>query len=119
MNITGEKMGCPMFIDYVRECVDDIENLPGETITFCDSDNYTNCPFYLKSQNKSSTCKNISNCHFFNNFSMESFQDFINITKNYCLSLKHVECVRYTLRESGEKVPDNLSPDGNIIDKIP
>ena len=50
---------------------------------------------------------------------MESFQDFINITKNYCLSLKHVECVRYTLKESGEKVPDNLSPDGNIIDKIP
>ncbi len=40
-------MGCPYFIDYARECVEDIRALPEETITLCDSDSYTQCPFYL------------------------------------------------------------------------
>lgn len=106
-------MVCPYFIDYVRECVEDIQNLPKETITLCDSDSYTQCPFYLKRQNRTTSCKHIGKCHFFNYFSMDTFQEFITLTKTYCLSENHVSCARYTLKENEKQVPDDLSPDGS------
>lgn len=111
-------MGCPYFIDYARECVEDIRALPEGTITLCDSESYTQCPFYLKKQNNVLSCKHIGMCHFFNHFSMDTFNDFIALTKTFCLSDNHVNCARYNLKEFDKLVPDDLAPDGTRLSLV-
>ncbi len=109
-------MGCPLFVDYTRECVEDIRTLPPDTYNYCQSKDYQKCPFYIKKQNLKTACEFVDKCPFFNNFNMNSFDEFMNITKNYCLSEKHEDCERYKLKMSGKNVPIELRPDGEIIE---
>jgi len=54
-------------------------------------------------------------CYFFNHFSMDTFQDFIVLTKTYCLSDNHINCARYKLKEFDKLAPDDLNPDGTLL----
>ncbi len=108
-------MHCPKFIDSTRECRKDIESLPTDTLVFCTTERYLECPFYILLEKKGPACENIPICVVFKNFCLGDFEAFVKITKDYCLTEKNVECKRYIIKKSGQKPPDDLLPDGTSL----
>jgi len=41
------------------------------------------------------------------------FEEFVVITKRYCLSENNLNCQRYILKKQGKPVPKELLPDGS------
>jgi hypothetical protein len=51
----------------------------------------------------------------YKHFAIGDFEEFVAITKNYCLSENKVNCKRYQAKKSGKTPPPNLLPDGNFL----
>ncbi len=105
---------CPMFIDNTRECIKEIEFLPSNTLDFCLNSKFADCPFY-KIIKKEKVCENISKCPMFRHFEVQQFDAFVRISNAFCTSKNYPKCQRYQLKKSGQKVPDDLMPDGKFI----
>ncbi|MDH4330195.1 MAG: hypothetical protein OEV93_01455 [Candidatus Moranbacteria bacterium] len=112
---------CPLFVDFTRECIRDIEVYPHEItpsmLGFCRTQRHINCPFYKMLKTKEPVCKNISKCPAFKNFQIEDFDEFVEISNEYCTSKNHINCQRYITKEKGEVVPIDLHPNGTSVEK--
>ncbi len=108
-------MNCPKFVDFTRECIKEIEVLPGNTFNYCTTEKYVNCPFYKILSGDKNVCQNITKCQAFKNFQTLDFERFINMTTEWCVSENHRNCQRYILKSRGEIVPFNLHPDGITV----
>lgn len=115
------KQHCPLFVDFTRECIRDIEVYPHEItkemLEFCKTSQYSKCPFYKILQTSEPVCKNIKKCPAFKNFQSEDFDEFVKISNTYCTSPDHTKCKRYIIKESEKPVPIDLHPDGSVVKK--
>jgi len=108
-------MTCPMYEDYTRRCITAISVTPDASFDFCDSDRYVECPFYRTINNIVTLCENIKKCPAYAHFQLGEFEEFLKLTKQYCLSENKVNCERYKLKKAGKEVPKDLHPDGSKI----
>lgn len=108
-------MGCPMFIDYCRECFDKIGFLPANTLDYCDTDRHTDCPFFKTINNIGFHCECVEKCPTYKHFGISDFEKFVEITNRYCLSENNVNCERFKLRKEGKEIPLDLLPDGTKL----
>lgn len=105
-------MECPFFIDYTRECLKEIETLPADTLTLCTTERYVDCPFYRRIKKIGFVCEFVSGCPAYESLQVGHFEEFVVISKQYCLSENNLKCQRYILRKQGQPVPKELLPDG-------
>lgn len=113
-NQQGSQMGCPYFKDFVRECSARISMVPEiNTMFFCSTNAFCECPFYHLLQNIGPLCKYVKDCSLFHSLSIHNFDLFRTITKSYCLSLNCSSCRRNIVKSAGGDVPKNLMPDGS------
>ena len=108
-------MNCPMFIDYTRECLKGIGFLPSNTLDYCQTDKYKECPFFKTLNNIGVHCECIEKCNAYKYFGIHDFIKFTEIAEKYCLSENKINCERFKLRKSGKEVPVNLLPDGSWV----
>ncbi len=108
-------MSCPLFVDFTRECIKEVEFTPTDTTEFCATEKYVDCPFYRLLIKKGDVCKNIGKCPAFKNFQVGDFNKFVEISNRFCTSKNHVSCKRYITKESGQPVPISLHPDGSFV----
>jgi hypothetical protein len=108
-------MGCPKFVDNTRECIAAVEFVPPDTLDFCTTEKYRNCPFYLIITGKKEVCVNIKKCPAFKKFSLYEADKFIDMCNKFCTSKNHVSCQRFIRKMKGEEVPVTLHPDGHLI----
>jgi len=105
-------MGCPMFIDYSRECLDKISFLPSNTLEYCTTEKYKDCPFFKTINNIGFHCECLEKCPADKQFGISDFEKFVYIANRYCLSENNLNCERFKLRKEGKEVPSDLFPDG-------
>ena len=79
-------MSCPLYIDYTRECIREIEIIPNNTLEYCTSSKYKKCPFYRIIKKEKNICECIKKCAAFKQ--------------------------RYVLKKKGGNVPDDMHPSG-------
>jgi hypothetical protein len=108
-------MSCPLYADFTRGCITKIEVIPDASFDFCDSDRYIECPFYRTVQNIGEICENVKKCPIYAHFQLGEFEEFLQMTKQFCLSENHVNCQRHRLKKEGKEVPKELLPDGRTI----
>ena len=109
-------MTCPLYNDFTRECLDYFDGLLYNTYEYCESSDYNKCPFYKAIKKEGPVCDNIFNCPFCKLLSNADFNKYKNILDDYCLTEKYKECERWKKKNVGKKVPDNLFPDGTVLD---
>ena len=83
-------MFCPMFVDFTRECQYKIGFLPLDTREYCSSKKHRDCPFYRTINKIGFHCMYLEQCPAFEHFKTGNFDDFVAISKKYCLSKKVV-----------------------------
>lgn len=111
-----EKKSCPMFVDYVRECSKHIGIVPEvNTVELCTTEKYTTCPFYKSLSKSCPVCELLDRCPIFKELSNKDFDTFVQITEDYCLSEKKMDCERFKIKKSGDKPPPDLMPDGSKL----
>ena len=108
-------MECPFFVDYTRECIKEMAVLPGDTLGFCTSDRYVDCPFFRSIKKIGFVCECVAGCPAYEFLKIGDFKQFLIITSQYCLSENNLNCKRYILRKQGQPVPKELLPDGSKI----
>ncbi len=112
-------MNCPLFIDYTRECIKDVEVFPErltpQMIKFCSGDKHKDCPFFKILKTKQKVCENVRSCPAFRNFVLGEFGKFAEMSNKYCTSKDYVKCNRYILKKKGKIVPLNLHPNGKLV----
>jgi hypothetical protein len=116
--MTNDK--CPMYVDYVRECANTMGNISREintTVEFCMSKNYINCPFFIFIHKPEIYCKYFITCPCCQYFKNKYFDEFIKMSKAWCLNNDFTNCSRYKIREAGNIPPYNLLPDGNKLEE--
>lgn len=126
-------MSCPYFIDFTRNC---IRKYPAiiqyKDYSKCESDGYKKCIIY-NILSSTFRCKYLDSClnmfpddlpEFFKLLNQdETIYAFVTEpTYRYCLSQQnYLQCVRYKIKETGQRPPPGLTPDGknvNIIDSV-
>ena len=110
-------MGCPKFVDYTRECMNEIGYCPQDTLAYCTTDKYAGCPFYKTVEKIGVVCENMRQCPVCKYFSTHNFEQFVVMTAAYCLNDKFVECQRYILKKQGRVVSELLLPDGRELSR--
>lgn len=113
----GKLMGCPMYVDYTRECLQRIGYIPRDTFSYCQTEKFRDCPFYKTINKIGHHCEYIEKCPAYQYFNTGDFEKFVYITEKYCLSGNNVNCERFKLRRSGNEVPASLLPDGSTLGK--
>lgn len=108
-------MHCPLYIDFTRECIKEVEIMPNNTLLYCTTDKYKDCPFYKIIKKEKGVCENIKKCHAFPHLQLSGFEPFVEVSERFCTSPSHKKCQRYILKKSGEEVPEDLHPDGTIM----
>ena len=109
-----EEMSCPHYKDNTRECVVKIKVMPRNTFGYCASEKFMECPFFKHFTKGGPECVSVHKCQLFAKFMMSGFEVFVKMTENYCYSENYVNCMRIQLKNAGETVPDEMSPDGSI-----
>jgi len=104
-------MGCPMYVDYSRECLDKISFSPPNTFEYCETDKHKDCPFFKTINKIGFHCECVEKCPTYKHFGISDFEEFIEIANKYCLN-SNVDCERFKLRKAGKEVPEDLLPDG-------
>ena len=104
---------CPLFIDFTRECIKERMSLPANTLEFCTTERYVDCPFYRSIKKVGFVCECVSGCPAYESLMVGDFEEFVVITKRYCLSENKLNCQRYILKKQGKPVPKELLPDGS------
>lgn len=108
-------MGCPMYVDYARECRNKVGFLPENTLGYCQTEKYKDCPFFKTINNIGFHCECIEKCDAYRYFKVYDFEKFVAVAEKYCLSTNNVNCERFKLRKAGKEVPADLSPDGTKL----
>lgn len=108
-------MTCPLFIDFTRDCLTKIKHIPRDTFDFCTTERYSECPFFRTINNIGEHCEFIENCVIYARFAVGDFNEFVSMTKAYCLTCENVNCKRYQIRKSGQKPSPDLLPDGSLL----
>jgi len=106
-----------MYVDYTRECLEKIDFLPQNTLAYCETAKHKECPFYRTLNDIGLHCDYVGACAAYKHFGIHDFEQFVKITREYCLSENNVKCERFKLRKAGKAVPEELLPDGNTIEK--
>lgn len=106
-------MECPLFVDCTRECMTEVASLPADTLEFCTTERYVDCPFYRRVKKIGLVCECVSGCPAYDFLKVGDFEEFVLIAKQYCLSENNRQCQRYILRQQGKPVPQDLLPDGS------
>jgi hypothetical protein len=107
-------MECPLFVDFTRECIKEVASLPADTLEFCTTERYVDCPFYRSIKKVGFFCECITGCPTYESFKASDFKEFVMMSKRYCLSENNLHCHRYILKKQGKTVPRELRPDGSI-----
>lgn len=111
MNGDDNHSYCPLFVKYVRKCIDNIQMVSEVyTITFCAGGLYKDCPFYRTVNKIGDTCEMIDWCQIYKSLSLDNFKEFLSVTNGYCLSSNNVNCKRYQAKKRGEIPPPDLMP---------
>ena len=111
-------MGCPMWVDYVRECGLKIGFLPENTMDFCDTDKYVDCPFYRTLNDIGFHCEYLESCQAYEHFRIHNFTTFVDMAKKWCMSESGPgNCQRYKMRQAGQVPAPEMLPDGSLIEK--
>lgn len=110
-------MPCPKYVDNQRLCIKETKVLPADTLAYCATERFVECPFYIMLEKTGPVCEFAQGCQAFQHMQVGDFQEFVKITREYCLSAGKVHCKRYQLRKAGSKVPLDLHPDGRIIEE--
>jgi hypothetical protein len=110
-------MPCPMFINCTRECIKKIKYTPSDTLQWCVSEKFEECPFYRQINGIGILCENIESCPTYEYFAIGDFEEFLKMTKEYCLSENNTACRRYQLKKAGQKPPAEMLPDGKMRKK--
>jgi hypothetical protein len=116
-------MSCPLFQDNIRICEDKFPHLLQDvSLDYCQSDEYSICPFYRILEKNQPYCKNIEECghhlHRLNSVvhhNTDTFKKIKHLVFNYCLSEKKDECARLKKIVNGDNVPNDLLQDGSRL----
>lgn len=108
-------MECPMHVGHTRACQDKIGFVPINTLQYCVTERYKECPFFKTLNNIGYHCAYLANCPAYKHFQIGDFEIFVEITTKYCLSENNINCERFKLKKTGKEVPEHLLPDGGKI----
>lgn len=108
-------MECPLFVDYTRECLKEVVSLPADTLVFCTTGRYKDCPFYRSIKKIGFVCECVIGCPAYESLKVGDFEQFVVIANQYCLSENSRNCKRYILKKQGKPVSKELLPDGSTI----
>ena len=110
-------INCPMFVDYVRECMDYIQIVSEvNTMKFCVTVEFKNCPFYKAVKKIGCVCEMLVICPIYKKLSIKDFDKFLQITKDFCLSENNANCERLKIKKTGNTPPADLMPDGSSFE---
>jgi len=110
-------MNCPLYIDSCRECRDEIGFIPENTLGYCQSEKYKDCPFFKTINKIGIHCECVKKCPTYRHFKIYDFEKFVAMANKYCLSENIPNCERFKLRKAGKDVPEDLLPDGTKLAK--
>lgn len=111
-------MNCPNFVEFTRECQYKTGFIPLDTGEYCATKKHVECPFYKTLEGIGFSCEYLKRCLAFEHFKTETFNDFVEIAKEYCLSKQNNRnCARYKLRKTGKTPSGDLLPDGSVLEK--
>lgn len=108
---------CPLYVDYVRECLFQISPLADEmdtTLRFCISGDYETCPFFQAIHNPSSACEHFKKCCFCERYKAGKLDKFVELTDTWCLN-NFTECARHKIWEAGDIPEPRLHPAGHYL----
>jgi len=107
-----------MYINSHRKCKNE---LPFDapiwlnTFKYCITELHRECPFFIGINKVGKFCEYFLNCSECKGCKIHARRGFDEIIKKYCFSDDNVDCSRYKLKKSGEKVPSDLFPDGSRL----
>jgi len=111
-------MYCQMFVEFTRECQYKTGFIPLDAKEFCATKRHVECPFYKTLKGIGFSCAYLKHCLAFEHFKTKTFNDYVEIAKEYCLSKENnYNCARYKLRKTGKTPPADLLPDGNFLEE--
>ncbi|MCK5288334.1 MAG: hypothetical protein KAJ79_04670 [Candidatus Omnitrophica bacterium] len=111
-------MECPMRVNYSRMCEIKTGSRSMNTLVFCTTNRYTECPLYRIFNNIGFHCEYLDKCQACEYFRICDFDIFTKAAKKFCLSKKNRDkCARYKLRKQGIIPQLNMHPNGSIISK--
>lgn len=116
-------MSCPLLKENIRECESKFTHLLKDvSLNYCQSDDYSICPFYKIIEEKQPYCENIEDCgyhlHRLNSVvhhNTDTYKRIMHLVFNYCLSEKKEECARLKKKKKGYNVPNDLLQDGSRL----
>lgn len=110
-------MPCPKYVDNQRMCIKETGVLPADTLAYCATEKYVECPFYKMLEKTGPVCEFALGCQAFQHLQVGDFDEFVRVALRYCLSPGNVDCKRYRSRKAGKKPPSHLHPDGRSIEE--
>lgn len=108
---------CPMYIDYVRECIFQINSLTEEidtTVQFCISGRYEECPFYRYIIDPTDKCELFKQCNLCNHYKIKRLDEFVEMANTWCLG-NYTDCARHKAHQAGQIPVDTLHPAGHHL----
>ena len=111
-------MQCPMWVNNTRKCETKIGSPSVDTLMFCTTNRYAECPLYRILNHIGFHCEYLDKCQACEYFRICDFDIFTKAAKKFCLSKKNRDkCARYKLRKQGIIPQLNMHPNGSIISK--
>lgn len=114
-------MKCPLYVNAFRTCK---KQLPFDapnwvnTFKYCITEEYRECPFFIGINKTGNFCEYFLNCPECKGCKLHAAQGFDEMIKKYCFCKNNVNCMRFKLKKSGEKLPCNLMPDGRKLEEV-
>jgi len=116
-------MTCILFNGNSRQCENKFKLLTKDvSMDFCNSDEYSQCPFYKIIVEKRSYCEDIEDCGYRLHrlkstirHDVDTYKKIKHLVFDYCLSEKNINCARYQLKKEGKFVPYILLQDGSFL----
>mgnify|MGYP001816842645 CR=1 FL=1 len=110
------KISCPLFNERGRLCMDVLPFVPQgfQTLQFCLTSQYAQCPFFKYVNNPTIYCEYFKNCSICERFVKTEFEAFVELAETWCLS-HFRQCARREKRNRGEIPPPNLLPSGDAL----
>jgi len=116
-------MPCLLFDGNTRRCEIKFKLLTKDvSIDFCDSDEYSLCPFYKIIVENKSYCDDIEErghrLHRLNStirHDTNTYKKIMHLVFDYCLSNDTIHCARKKLKKNGSFIPNSILQDGSFL----
>ena len=107
---------CPLYVDYVRECLFSFGDMPCElqTMGFCISERHEKCPFFRYLQSPEAYCTYFPKCSLCKQYKGSDFEGLVELADAWCLN-NYTSCVRCQMKQAGKTPPETLLPDGTTL----